>query len=142
MLFPKLFDIFLALSFVTLIYIVQRLYYALRVLNARVTILSTLVRNVSEQVKELGVEEEWLTSYERRDTKLQQEMRGDFAYSDYTQEELRTITAHSLVRPEALEKLATDTFPTVGSKKPKKEPKPSLMETASSATLPQPLPTL
>ncbi len=112
MLFPKIFDIFLALSFITLVYIVQRLYLALRVLNARVTILSSLVKEVGVNVKEMGVEEEALSVYKRRDERLQEEMRGDFSYKEYTHAEIRTIKAHSLVRPEAIERL-TGSFPQV-----------------------------
>lgn len=113
--FPKIFDIFLALSFIAVIFVVLRLYNALKVLNARVTILSSLVKRMSATMQEMEGGDGGFSEYEQKEQQLRAEMSRDFTYKDFSYEEIRKVKAQSLVRPDAAVR-ATGSFMAVGTK--------------------------
>lgn len=76
------FSIVLCLSIIVILYIVSRLYNAIKVLNARVTLLSTQVKSLRESTRHaLQLEHsDTYSHFERQDQELQATMKRDFTY--------------------------------------------------------------
>ncbi len=75
-----LFQLILVLSFLIVLVVVNRLYHALRILNSRVEILSSLIKTMRAEMKS-DEEDDTIQEYLSRETLLQAEMGSSFNYS-------------------------------------------------------------
>lgn len=74
------FQVALVLSFLILLYVVSRLYRGIRILNARVDILSTLVKNLRKEIQlTAGIDEVVFDEFDSVEAELQNQLQGEFS---------------------------------------------------------------
>lgn len=74
------FQVALVLSFLILLYVVSRLYRGIRILNARVDILSTIVKNLRKEIQlTAGIDEVVFDEFDSVEAELQNQLQGEFS---------------------------------------------------------------
>lgn len=74
------FQVALVLSFLILLYVVSRLYRGIRILNARVDILSTIVKNLRKEIQlTAGIDEVVFDEFDTVEAELQNQLQGEFS---------------------------------------------------------------
>ena len=87
------FQVFVSLSLLTMMVVVYRLLLAIRMLNARVNIQSSLIKNIRHEL-EKGMEDyssefaQMMDSYSAADNELHGQLKRDFSYQDKKHHEL------------------------------------------------------
>lgn len=93
------FQALLALSFLILLVIISRLYRGIRIVNARLDILSTLVKNLRKEIElTSGIDEVIYEEFDVVDAELQSKLKGDFAMRKHPSMELKAHSGRALVR--------------------------------------------
>lgn len=94
------FQVVLSLSFLVLMIVIARLYRGIRILNARVDILSTVVRNLRKEVElSSGIDEIAFDEFDAVDAQLKDQLKGDFSLRKGVSHELeKKYSGRDLVR--------------------------------------------
>lgn len=118
-----LFQLIMLLTLLIVLIIIQRLYHGLRILNSRVDILSSLIKNMKEDFRKQfqnHTEDEALQEYLHNESILQAKMSRDFAYQVPKKPSLR---GQNLMRSDIHTAVTSPVQPTEKAEEPDNKPR-------------------